>query len=145
MKPSDWNALISRPDVVLVDTRNDYEVEIGTFREPLTPDKYLSNFLSGARRLPNSRETKVRCSAREGFAVACPSYLKHQGVEEVYHLEEELEVPRGGTKSRVCGKASASCLTVVFPSITPWSPVNMSCAMEQETRVSSGEGRRTVH
>ena len=32
VKPSDWNALISDPDVLVVDTRNDYEVEIGTFK-----------------------------------------------------------------------------------------------------------------
>ena len=31
VKPKDWNALISDPDVVLIDTRNDYEVQVGTF------------------------------------------------------------------------------------------------------------------
>src|SRR5690606_37523906 len=35
--PQDWNALISDPDVVLVDTRNDYEVQIGTFRNAVNP------------------------------------------------------------------------------------------------------------
>ena len=33
VKPADWNALISDPEVVVVDTRNDYEVEIGTFAQ----------------------------------------------------------------------------------------------------------------
>ena len=37
VKPEDWNALISDPDVVLVDTRNDYEVEIGTFENAVDP------------------------------------------------------------------------------------------------------------
>ena len=37
VKPGDWNTLISRPDVVVVDTRNDYEVSIGTFKNALNP------------------------------------------------------------------------------------------------------------
>ena len=37
VKPKDWNALISDPDVVLIDTRNDYEVEIGTFKGAVDP------------------------------------------------------------------------------------------------------------
>lgn len=41
VKPEDWNALISDPEVTLVDTRNDYEVDIGTFQ--------------GARRAPCRR------------------------------------------------------------------------------------------
>ena len=38
VKPEDWNALISDPDVLLVDTRNDYEVAIGTFKDAVNPD-----------------------------------------------------------------------------------------------------------
>jgi len=38
VKPKDWNALISDPDVVLVDTRNDYEIEIGTFKNAINPN-----------------------------------------------------------------------------------------------------------
>ena len=37
VKPQDWNALVSRPDVVLIDTRNDYEVDIGTFKGAVNP------------------------------------------------------------------------------------------------------------
>ena len=37
VKPEDWNALISDPDVILVDTRNDYEVSIGTFKGAINP------------------------------------------------------------------------------------------------------------
>ena len=36
--PQDWNALISDPDVLLVDTRNDYEVQVGTFKHALNPN-----------------------------------------------------------------------------------------------------------
>ena len=37
VEPEDWNALISDPNVIIVDTRNDYEVEIGTFRGSINP------------------------------------------------------------------------------------------------------------
>ena len=36
--PEDWNALISDPDTILIDTRNDYEVEIGTFKGAINPE-----------------------------------------------------------------------------------------------------------
>ncbi len=42
VKPEDWNDLISDPEVTLVDTRNDYEVEIGTFKGSQSKDKELS-------------------------------------------------------------------------------------------------------
>ena len=38
VKPEDWNNLISDPEVVVIDTRNDYEVEIGTFKDAVNPD-----------------------------------------------------------------------------------------------------------
>ena len=38
VKPKDWNNLISDPDVLLIDTRNDYEVEVGTFKGALNPE-----------------------------------------------------------------------------------------------------------
>ena len=38
VKPKDWNALISDPEVLLVDTRNDYEVEIGSFKHAINPN-----------------------------------------------------------------------------------------------------------
>ncbi len=38
VKPSEWNALISDPEVILIDTRNDYEVQIGTFQNAVNPN-----------------------------------------------------------------------------------------------------------
>ena len=38
VKPRDWNALISDPDVIVIDTRNDYEVEIGSFTNAVNPE-----------------------------------------------------------------------------------------------------------
>ena len=37
VKPEDWNDLISDPNVIVVDTRNDYEVEIGSFKDAINP------------------------------------------------------------------------------------------------------------
>ena len=54
VKPKEWNALISDPDVVLVDTRNDYEIEIGTFEGAVDPN--TKTF----REFPEWAEKKLR-------------------------------------------------------------------------------------
>jgi UPF0176 protein len=61
VKPQEWNALISDPDVVLVDTRNDYEVEIGTFENALDPKtKTFREFPAWAKdNLDPSKHKKV--------------------------------------------------------------------------------------
>ena len=43
VKPADWNALLADPDVVVIDTRNDYEVAIGTFKGAVNP--HIKNFV----------------------------------------------------------------------------------------------------
>jgi len=61
VKPQDWNALISDPDVVVVDTRNDYEVAIGTFAGALDPGiKTFSELPAWAAQAPalQAREGK---------------------------------------------------------------------------------------
>ncbi|WP_134681229.1 rhodanese-related sulfurtransferase [Paracoccus ravus] len=86
----DWNALISDPDVAVIDTRNDYEVEIGTFAgavDPATrtfrdfPDWWREN----AHRFHNKRIAMfctggIRCEKSTNF-------LLGEGVPEVYHLK----------------------------------------------------------
>ena len=90
VKPADWNALISDPDVVLVDTRNDYEVEIGTFKGALDPrtktfrefPQYVSENLDPAK----NKKVAMFCTG----GIRCEkstAYLKEQGFDEVYHLE----------------------------------------------------------
>ena len=54
VKPEDWNALISDPDVVLVDTRNDYEVEIGTFKGAIDPK--TTNFRDFPKWVSNNKD-----------------------------------------------------------------------------------------
>jgi len=90
VKPKDWNALISDPDVLLVDTRNDYEVEIGTFKNALNPNT------ESFREFPEYVEQNLDKNKHKKVAMFCTggircekstAYLKEQGFEEVYHLE----------------------------------------------------------
>lgn len=90
VKPKDWNALISDPDVLLVDTRNDYEVEIGTFKNAVNPN--TETF----REFPEYVEKNLDKNKHKKVAMFCTggircekstAYLKEQGFEEVYHLE----------------------------------------------------------
>lgn len=105
VKPKDWNALISDPEVVLIDTRNDYEYQIGTFKHaknPVTdtfkefPD-YVKNNLDPEK----NKKVAMFCTG----GIRCEkstAYLKEQGFENVYHLEGGIlkyleEVPEENT------------------------------------------------
>ncbi len=90
VKPQDWNALISDPEVLLVDTRNDYEVEIGTFKGALNPDtETFREFPQYVKdNLDNKQHKKVAMFCTGGIRCEkSTAYLKEQGFEEVYHLE----------------------------------------------------------
>ena len=102
VKPKDWNALISDPDVVVVDTRNDYEVEIGTFKDALNPDtETFREFPQYVKdNLDNTKHKKVAMYCTGGIRCEkSTAYLKEQGFDEVYHLEGGIlkyleEVPK---------------------------------------------------
>lgn len=90
VKPKDWNALISDPEVVLVDTRNDYEVAIGTFENALDPEtKTFREFPEYvANELDPEKNKKVAMFCTGGIRCEkSTAYLKEQGFDEVYHLE----------------------------------------------------------
>ncbi len=90
VKPKDWNALISDPEVLLVDTRNDYEVEIGTFEGALNPDtETFREFPQYVKdNLDNNKHKKVAMFCTGGIRCEkSTAYLKEQGFKEVYHLE----------------------------------------------------------
>ncbi len=88
--PADWNALISAPDVAVIDTRNDYEVAIGSFRGAVDPGTesfrdFPAWWEENRARFHNKRIAMfctggIRCEKSTAF-------LKAQGVEEVYHLK----------------------------------------------------------
>ncbi|HSI38470.1 MAG TPA: rhodanese-related sulfurtransferase [Methylotenera sp.] len=90
VKPEDWNALISDPDVILIDTRNDYEVDIGTFKGALDPKtttfREFPEYV--AHNLDKTKHKKVAMFCTGGIRCEkASSYMMDQGFEEVYHLQ----------------------------------------------------------
>ena len=90
VEAQDWNSLIERNDVVLVDTRNDYEVGLGTFQRALDPaTKSFTEFKDYvAEHLDPARDKKVAMFCTGGIRCEkASSYLLSQGFEEVFHLK----------------------------------------------------------
>jgi len=90
VKPQDWNALISDPEVVLIDTRNDYEVDIGTFKGAIDPKtatfREFPQYV--ADHFDKTKHKKVAMFCTGGIRCEkASSYMMDQGFEEVYHLE----------------------------------------------------------
>ena len=88
----DWNALIADPDVVLVDTRNDYEVELGSFTGAINPGiqsfAQLPNWLQAQGLLDPAKPRKVAMFCTGGIRCEkSTALLRAQGLLEVYHLE----------------------------------------------------------
>jgi UPF0176 protein len=91
VQPEDWNALISDPDTVLIDTRNDYEVAIGTFEGAVDPrTKSFSEFPEWFR-----AHRDELAAGKTKFAMFCTggircekstAFLKAEGIDDVYHL-----------------------------------------------------------
>jgi UPF0176 protein len=90
VKPEDWNALISDSATIVIDTRNDYEVDIGTFAGAINPD--IKSFTE----LPAWLDEQLDLEAQPRVAMFCTggircekstALLKQAGVTEVYHLE----------------------------------------------------------
>jgi UPF0176 protein len=90
VEPANWNALISQPDVLLIDTRNEYEVEIGTFQGAVNP--HTETF----REFPDYVKQQLDAGKHKKIAMFCTggircekstAYLKEQGFAEVYHLK----------------------------------------------------------
>ncbi|HBZ43389.1 MAG TPA: hypothetical protein DEO85_04875 [Maritimibacter sp.] len=90
VEPADWNALISAPDVAVIDTRNDYEVAIGTFDGAVDPQttsfrEFPEWWDRNKDRFHNKRIAMfctggIRCEKSTNF-------LMQQGVEDVFHLK----------------------------------------------------------
>lgn len=89
VEPKDWNTLISDPDVTVIDTRNDYEYAIGTFKKAINPEtntfRELPQFVE--RELDPKRHKKVAMFCTGGIRCEkSTAFLKSKGFEEVYHL-----------------------------------------------------------
>ena len=94
VKPQDWNALISAPDVVVIDTRNDYEVGMGTFAGAVDPKiphfSKLPEWVRQAPALKAASGKKPRVAMFCTGGIRCEkstALLRAQGFDEVYHLE----------------------------------------------------------
>jgi UPF0176 protein len=88
--PEEWNELISDPDVVVVDTRNDYEVRIGTFENAINPQtqsfREFPEYVDSE--LADFRDKKVAMFCTGGIRCEkATSYLLSRGFKKVYHLK----------------------------------------------------------
>ena len=90
IKPQDWNDLISDPDVLVIDTRNEYEIAIGSFKNAINP--HTESF----RQFPKYAQEQLLDKKNKKIAMFCTggircekstAYLKQQGFKDVYHLE----------------------------------------------------------
>ena len=90
VQPAQWNELISDPDVTVIDTRNEYEVKIGTFKDSINP--HTTTF----REFPDYVKNELDPVKNKKVAMFCTggircekstAYLKQQGFDDVYHLE----------------------------------------------------------
>ncbi|MFU7529541.1 rhodanese-related sulfurtransferase [Qipengyuania sp. ASV99] len=90
--PQDWNALISDPGTVVIDTRNDYEVAVGTFEGAVDPATqsfrdfpewfraHREELLAGKKRVAMFCTGGIRCEKSTSF-------LRSEGIEDVFHLK----------------------------------------------------------
>ena len=106
VEPEDWNALLEEPDVLLVDTRNEYEHEVGTFENAVNPQtatfrefpEFVRNHLDPAkhRRIAMFCTGGIRCEKSTAL-------LGQLGFEEVYHLKGGIlnylaRIPKANSK-----------------------------------------------
>ncbi|MEE4450052.1 rhodanese-related sulfurtransferase [Novosphingobium resinovorum] len=94
VEPGDWNALIADPGTIVIDTRNDYEVAVGTFAGAIDPE--TRSFRDFPEWFRNERERLLGTGTAPKVAMFCTggircekstAFLKQEGVEEVYHLK----------------------------------------------------------
>jgi UPF0176 protein len=91
--PEDWNGLIQEPGTILIDTRNDYEVAVGTFSGAINPQ--TTTFRDFPAWFRAQRDRLVQDGTRPKIAMFCTggircekatAFLKAEGLEDVYHL-----------------------------------------------------------
>ena len=87
---ADWNQLISDPDTLLIDTRNNYEVNIGSFENAINPNtETFRQFPAYVdQHLDPSKHKKVAMFCTGGIRCEKASaFMKERGFDEVYHLK----------------------------------------------------------
>ncbi|SIQ13939.1 UPF0176 protein [Rhizobium sp. RU35A] len=88
--PKDWNALITDPDTIVIDTRNDYETAIGIFKGAVDPKtktfREFPDWVKNNSGLHNKPKIAMYCTG----GIRCEkatAFMKEQGFDEVYHLK----------------------------------------------------------
>ena len=90
VKPADWNALIADPNTILIDTRNFYEIAVGTFQNAIDPKTRI--FSEFPKWVKDNRDTLIG----KRLAMYCPggircekatALMKAEGFEDVHHLQ----------------------------------------------------------
>ena len=90
IKPKEWNALISDPDIILIDARNQYEVDIGTFRNAINPKT------TSFREFPEYVKKNLNQQKNKKIAMFCTggircekasAYLNQKGFKNVFQLK----------------------------------------------------------
>lgn len=96
VEPQDWNALIADPDTIVIDTRNDYEVAVGSFEGAIDPKTRTFRDFPGWFRNERERLLSAGTGKKTKVAMFCTggircekstAFLKQEGIEEVYHLK----------------------------------------------------------
>jgi UPF0176 protein len=90
LSPKDWNRVVSDPETIVIDTRNDYEVGIGTFQGALNPRTQSFREFPAfvAKSLNREKHKKVAMFCTGGIRCEKASaYMKKLGFEQVYHLK----------------------------------------------------------
>lgn len=89
VEPKDWNALISDPDVLLIDTRNEYEFQIGSFKNAVSPEttnfREFPDYVKQQLDPVKNKKVAMFCTGGIRCEKAC-AYMLEQGFEEVYQL-----------------------------------------------------------
>jgi UPF0176 protein len=91
VQAEEWNALIADPDTIVIDTRNDYEVAIGSFKGAINPDTptfrdFPAWFREFRHTLPEKPKVAMFCTG----GIRCEkstAFLRAEGIEDVAHLK----------------------------------------------------------
>ncbi|MFT4059325.1 MAG: rhodanese-related sulfurtransferase [Legionella sp.] len=93
LNPEEWNKLLQDPDVVIIDTRNDYEYSLGTFKGAINPNtENFRNFPEYVQeQLLDKKDKKIAMFCTGGIRCEkSTAYLKDLGFSQVYHLHDGI-------------------------------------------------------
>ena len=90
VEPENWNDIITDPEITVIDTRNDYEIEIGSFKNAVDPDTQTFGQWDEyvEKKLSDQKEKKIAMFCTGGIRCEkASSHLIKKGFKEVYHLK----------------------------------------------------------